>query len=157
VARSGIDTCFGASLEMELTGDLTTTTETYLRMASGKTGSLIRGAAQGGAILGGGGVQQVQAMRTYGESLGIAFQIVDDVLPYASADDRLGKSVLSDVRNRRPTLPIVLAMAHGDDGDRHQLGRLFAADLQEDEVVSAYAWIRGCFHRTQALERARQL
>jgi geranylgeranyl pyrophosphate synthase len=157
VALSGIDTCFGASLEMELTGDLGTTMETYLKMAAGKTGSLLRGAAQGGAILGGGSVAQVQAMRTYGESIGVAFQIVDDVLPYLSNDDRLGKSVLSDIRNRRPTLPVVLAMAQGDEDDRRYLEKLFAHDLREDEIAEAYDWVRGCFDRTGALEHAQRL
>lgn len=158
VARAGIDTCFGASLEMELTGRLTGTVETYFKMAMGKTGSLIRCSAEGGAILGGGSDGDVAALRVYGENLGIAFQVVDDILPYVADDETLGKSVHSDIRNRRSTLPALIAANDCDAETRALLDEVFAEELTEEAAVEeAYQVIRACIARTGAVDKARKL
>lgn len=108
VARAGIDLCLGQSLEAEQCGE-GATVDSYLTMARLKTGALFRGACECGAILGGGSPQWVSQLAAYGEHLGLAFQIQDDLLPYVSDSGITGKAGTSDIRNRRWTLPVILA------------------------------------------------
>lgn len=113
VARAGIDLCLGQSLESELCG-AGSTVDSYLKMARLKTGALFRGACECGAILGGGGPHWVSQLASYGENLGLAFQIRDDLLPYVSDTHVTGKGGTSDIRNKRWTLPVILAYQSAD-------------------------------------------
>lgn len=158
VTQAGIETCFGEALEVALTGDATVAAGRYVRMVRAKTGSLIRGAAEGGAILGGGSPAQVAAVRAYGESLGVAFQLVDDLLPYVSDAAATGKPVVSDLRNRRPTLPVLYALERCGPED----GELLSAALArpgpaEAELAELHGRVRDVLARTGALDRTRRL
>jgi geranylgeranyl pyrophosphate synthase len=158
VTKAGIETCFGEALEVALTGDATVHAARYLRMVRAKTGSLIRGAAEGGAILGGGSSEQVAAMRAYGESLGVAFQLVDDLLPYVSDAETMGKPVVSDLRNRRPTLPVLYALERCEPKDRCLLSAaLTRPDLLGTDLAALHGRVRDVLARTGALDRTRRL
>jgi len=82
--------------------------ERYYRTISGKTASLFVLACQGTGLLGGMSQVQVDGLRTYGESLGLAFQVVDDILDFTSTADELGKPVGGDLRQGTITLPVIL-------------------------------------------------
>jgi geranylgeranyl pyrophosphate synthase len=158
VTRAGIETCFGEALEVSMAGDVTVPAERYLRMARAKTGSLIRGAAEGGAILGGGSPRQAAALRAYGEQLGVAFQLVDDVLPYVSEAGALGKPLHSDLRNRRATLPVLYALERGGRRDRRLLSAAFAGEPPvAADSAELHRRVREALERTGALARARRL
>lgn len=158
VTQAGIETCFGEALELALTGDLTVPAAGYVRMARAKTGSLIRGAAEGGAILGGGPPDQVAALRAYGEQLGVAFQVVDDLLPYVSDAGTLGKPPESDLRNRRATLPILYALERCGPRDRRLLEAAFARpDLAEVDLAELHRAVVDVLERTDAICRTRRL
>jgi geranylgeranyl diphosphate synthase, type I len=88
------------------------------RMAAGKTGSLLGVAAQLGAILGGAGQPACEAFRRYGWELGLAFQLIDDLLGIWGVPERTGKPVFSDLRAHKKTLPVVWAMENGGDAGR---------------------------------------
>ena len=81
------------------------------RIHRGKTGALISAALQVGGILGGGGQSQIRALRTYGDAVGLAFQIVDDILDQEGSAEGLGKSVGKDRRDRKATFPALLGVA----------------------------------------------
>lgn len=87
--------------------DVSLSREAYFRTIWNKTASLFVLASQGGAILSGVPEEHVQAVRTYGEKLGLAFQIVDDVLDFVGDEQALGKPVGSDLRQGIITLPIL--------------------------------------------------
>jgi geranylgeranyl diphosphate synthase type I len=158
VTEAGIETCFGEALELALTGDVTVPAARYVRMARAKTGSLVRGAAEGGAILGGGSAAQVAALRDYGERLGLAFQLVDDLLPYVSDAETLGKPVHSDLRNRRATLPVIYALERCGPGDRRLLLAAFSRPgLVEVDMAELHRAVAGVLERTDALGRTRRL
>jgi geranylgeranyl diphosphate synthase type I len=108
VAKAGMDLCLGQSLECELCG-AGSTVDSYLKVARLKTGALFRGACECGAILGGGSPRWVGQLAAYGEHLGLAFQIRDDLLPYVSDSYITGKCGKSDIRNKLWTLPVILA------------------------------------------------
>ena len=133
VAAAGVDLCRGQLLEAELAGDLDCDVESYLQMVRWKTGALFRAACASGALLGGAPPAWVAALATYGEALGVAFQIRDDLLGYTSRAETTGKAGTSDVRNRRPTLPVLLACAT----HRATVARAFAADGPDEATRHA--------------------
>lgn len=118
VARAGLDLCRGQSLEAEVSRSRRFESEAYLTVARLKTASFFRGACESGAILGGGSPESVKALATYGEQLGIAFQIHDDLLAYTSDTQTTGKRGTSDVQNGRLTLPVILAYERSEPSQR---------------------------------------
>lgn len=127
VARAGVDLCRGQSLESELTADPRFDIDAYLMVAKLKTAALFRGSCASGAILGGGSGEQVESLSIYGESLGTAFQIHDDLLAYISSAGTTGKPDTSDVENGRLTLPVILAFEAGTTEEREAIvGSLFS-------------------------------
>ncbi|ABZ82912.1 geranylgeranyl pyrophosphate synthase [Heliomicrobium modesticaldum Ice1] len=75
-----------------------------------KTGALIRASLRIGALLGGGSVEQVEALSRYGDHLGLAFQITDDLLDIQGDPEKIGKPVGSDVKNNKATYPALLGL-----------------------------------------------
>jgi geranylgeranyl pyrophosphate synthase len=101
--------------------------ERYYRTISGKTASLFVLACQGTGLLVELGSAQVEALRVYGEKLGLAFQVYDDILDFTSTETQLGKPVGGDLRQGTITLPVILLR------DRQLAdGRLRAAFESED-------------------------
>jgi geranylgeranyl diphosphate synthase type II len=94
-----------------------------LRIHRGKTGALISGALQIGGILGGGRPAEIRALKTYGDGVGLAFQIVDDILDLEGSAAGLGKSVGKDQRDRKATFPALL----GVPASRRRAARAAAA------------------------------
>ncbi|MDH6135189.1 geranylgeranyl pyrophosphate synthase [Kitasatospora sp. MAA4] len=153
-AEMGADLCRGAMVELALCGDASSTVEGYLTMTRLKTAAGIRGACQVGAILGGGTSEEVHALGVYGDQLGTAFQIHDDLLPYDHDSPATGKPGTSDLRNRRPTLPILLAYQAAQAGDRDVIEQMLAGFLSPD---TAHGQIREVVHRTGAMTAARRM
>lgn len=82
-----------------------------VRIHAGKTGALIRAAAEIGGIMAGADEPSLQALGTYGSGVGLAFQIVDDILDLEGSSDRLGKTAGKDLRDRKATFPALLGVA----------------------------------------------
>ncbi|MDH2429020.1 family 2 encapsulin nanocompartment cargo protein polyprenyl transferase [Sphaerisporangium sp. TRM90804] len=82
-------------------------------MAEGKTGALLGSACALGALLGGGDAERVEHLRRFGDRLGLAFQLVDDLLGIWGDPEVTGKPVYSDVRSRKKSLPVVAALTSG--------------------------------------------
>ncbi|MGH3663430.1 MAG: polyprenyl synthetase family protein [Micromonosporaceae bacterium] len=154
VARAGIDLCRGQSLEAELCNAVAFDADTYLTVARLKTGSLFKGACECGAILGGGLSGPVAALASYGERLGIAFQIQDDLLPYLSNTQVMGKSETSDIVNGRLTLPVILAYQACAPDDRQLVKDALRSD--SDPAV-ALEFLQDVLTRTGAIAEAAQM
>ena len=90
--------------------DLKQTEDDYLATIRRKTASLVEAASAGAVILGGAPEAQVEAARAYAMHLGIAFQVVDDVLDYRGSAEEMGKPVGNDIREGTVTLPLILAL-----------------------------------------------
>ncbi|MBB1158191.1 MULTISPECIES: polyprenyl synthetase family protein [Amycolatopsis] len=123
VAAAGIDLCRGQSMEAELCEGYVCDVPSYLEMIRLKTSALFRAACASGAILGGGPPEWCTALAGYGELLGSAFQIHDDLLAYTSDGDAMGKAVTSDIANQRLTLPFLLARELGGEAVSAELDR----------------------------------
>lgn len=108
----------GEVLQLVTSNDTTTTEADYLEVISAKTAQLFAAAAQIGAVVCDRPAREEQALERFGRNLGIAFQLVDDVLDYSARQAELGKSIGDDFRDGKITLPIVLAFHRGNEEER---------------------------------------
>jgi octaprenyl-diphosphate synthase len=122
----------------------------YLRVIRYKTAKLFEASARLGAVLGEAPPEVEEAAAEFGRSLGTAFQLVDDLLDYDGQTDELGKNVGDDLREGKPTLPLLLAMDRADEGDR----ALIRAAIEHGEV-QRLPQILEIVRRTGALEATR--
>jgi heptaprenyl diphosphate synthase len=107
--------------------------EHYLRVVAGKTGSLIATSARYGARFGGAGPEIEAALTSYGEIVGSAFQLSDDIIDVASDAEESGKTPGTDLREGVPTLPVLMALRSTDPADA-RLQELLRSDLSGDEL-----------------------
>jgi geranylgeranyl diphosphate synthase type I len=126
-------------------------------MAAGKTGSLLGCSAAIGAVLGGAAPATVAALQTYGEEIGLAFQLVDDLLGIWGDEAVTGKPVGSDLRARKKSLPISYAIASGTAAG-HELSGVLAreGDLTDDQVAFAAGLVEAAGGRDWAQQEARR-
>ena len=108
----------GEVLQLTAARNLDTTEETYLRVVRGKTAALFQAACESGAVIAGATEEHVAALATYGDALGVSFQMVDDWLDYGGAGDAIGKDLGDDFREGKLTLPVIRALARGDAEER---------------------------------------
>ena len=127
--------------------------EHYLSVLTDKTGSLVATAARFGAMFAGVGEPLRTGLTSYGEAIGIAFQISDDLLDIASEQAISGKAPGTDLREGIPTLPILLARA-GRDPSESRLRELLAGPLTEPQAhAEALTLLRG----SEGMARARSM
>lgn len=107
----------GEVLQLTAAQDLATNEDIYLKIVRGKTAALFSAATQVGGVISGAPEDQVKALYTYGDALGICFQIVDDLLDYTGSD-AIGKNIGDDFRERKLTLPLIKAVAEADKTER---------------------------------------
>ncbi|MEN3361641.1 MAG: geranylgeranyl diphosphate synthase, type [Mycobacteriales bacterium] len=141
LADAGLALCKGQSLESELHRSRVFDLASYVTMIRLKTASSFRAACEIGAILGGGTPDEVSALTGYGDALGTAFQIHDDLLPYTSDSRTAGKAATSDIRNGRATLPVILAYRAGTDPDRELIDDCLAGATDPTLTLSRMAEI----------------
>ena len=98
--------------------------ETYYRMVSNKTGALVAAACVLGGLSNQADEGQTEALRAFGEALGVAFQIQDDLLDYTGKEALIGKPVGGDLKERKITLPLIHAFAQSDHADVREIKRL---------------------------------
>ncbi|MBI5259313.1 MAG: octaprenyl diphosphate synthase [Burkholderiales bacterium] len=108
----------GEVLQLMNMHDPDSTVEDYLRVIRYKTAKLFEASARLGAVLANADPATEEVCADYGRSLGTAFQIVDDLLDYEGDTHALGKNVGDDLREGKPTLPLLLAMQRGTDAQR---------------------------------------
>ncbi len=121
----------GEVLQLSAAQDLRTTEDIYLQVVRGKTAALFSAATEVGGVIASMDEPRVQALFDYGDALGIAFQIVDDLLDYWGSD-ATGKNVGDDFRERKLTLPVIKAVALADETERAFWQRTIAKGKQED-------------------------
>jgi len=121
----------GEVLQLTAARDLATTEETYLKIVRGKTAALFSAAMEVGGVIAGQDDSRVQAMFDYGDALGIAFQMVDDILDYTGSD-ATGKNIGDDFRERKLTLPVIKAVAKADAEERAFWQRTIEKGKQDD-------------------------
>jgi geranylgeranyl diphosphate synthase type I len=121
VAIAAEETAEGEFLEMELTKKTEVTMDEYVRLARLKTGALLGASAASGAIVAGAGPRIVKDMQEYGRNLGIAFQLMDDILDITGESEVMGKPMLKDVQNNAANIVLVHALLHADPKTRNRI------------------------------------
>lgn len=108
----------GEVAQLITANDTETTEAAYMEVISAKTATLFAAAAELGAVVADRPQADAEALRSYGENLGIVFQLVDDVLDYNARESDLGKNVGDDFKDGKITLPVVLAFERGDKDEK---------------------------------------
>ncbi|HEX2753581.1 MAG TPA: polyprenyl synthetase family protein [Alphaproteobacteria bacterium] len=126
----------GEVMQLTTANNLETTEEQYLKVIGAKTAELFAAACEVGAIVADRPAGECAAMRDYGMYLGIAFQISDDVLDYAAAEERLGKSVGDDFREGKMTLPVLKALSKATPTEKQFWQRTMGDLDQTDEDLA---------------------
>ena len=108
----------GEVLQLLNMHDPDVTQESYLNVIRSKTAKLFEASAQLGALIAGASEDDIEAAAEYGRSLGTAFQLIDDVLDYAGDATEIGKNVGDDLREGKPTMPLIWLMENGTPEQR---------------------------------------
>ncbi|MCI4063782.1 polyprenyl synthetase family protein [Micromonospora sp. R77] len=127
----------------------------YLHVIAEKTGSLIATSARFGGLFSGASTAHIEALAGYGETIGVAFQLSDDLLDIASESTQSGKTPGTDLREGVPTLPVLYALASDDaDAASVRLREILATGPLVDDALHAEAL--GLLRESPALKRARE-
>ena len=149
----------GEVLQLLNMHDPDVTEDSYLKVIRSKTAKLFEAAAELGALVAGANDEQIAAAGEYGRSLGTAFQLIDDVLDYAGDAAEIGKNLGDDLREGKPTLPLIWLMEHGSPQQRELVRTCIEqGDEQQFEAVLAAVTSSGAlaYTRQQAEQAARR-
>jgi octaprenyl-diphosphate synthase len=146
----------GEVMQLTAAKNLETDEAAYLAVIRGKTAELFAAACEVGPVLAGRGEAEQAAARAYGMNLGIAFQLIDDVLDYGGTSAALGKNVGDDFREGKITLPIVLAHRRGSEEERAFWRRtLQRGEIRDGDLETALATLRRHGALEETVARAR--
>jgi heptaprenyl diphosphate synthase len=137
ISHAVMTICMGELLQMTSRNDYDQTVESYYRKIERKTATLVSTCCYAGGVVSRQADDRIAALRRYGYNLGMAFQIVDDVLDYVATSDEMGKPVGADLRQGTVTLPLMLALHDPAAGPklRRILERHELSDSDYDDVV----------------------
>ena len=146
----------GEVLQLVTANDTETSESAYMEVIQAKTAELFAAAAELGPVIAERPKKEQEAFRAYGLNLGIAFQLVDDVLDFSAKQEKLGKAVGDDFREGKITLPIVLAFARGSDEERTFWRRTMEElDQNDGDIEHAMDLLEKHKALTDTIERAR--
>lgn len=146
----------GEVLQLLNMHDPDVTEERYLEVIRCKTAKLFEAAAQIGALIAGANEAQMETAGEYGRSLGTAFQLIDDVLDYSGNAAEIGKNVGDDLREGKPTLPLIYLMKNGNEQEK-QLVRACIEEGDEsqfDAILRAITQSGALDYTKQAADQA---
>jgi octaprenyl-diphosphate synthase len=148
----------GEVLQLLNMHDPDVTEDSYLTVIRSKTAKLFEAAAQLGALVAGANDAQIEAAGEYGRSLGTAFQLIDDVLDYAGDAAEIGKNVGDDLREGKPTLPLIYVMENGSAEQRELIRNCIEQgdETHFDAVLSAVTTSGALDYTRRAAETAAQ-
>jgi geranylgeranyl diphosphate synthase type II len=153
LAKAGRASAQGEFLDVERGGQLKATIQEYLEVVRLKTGALVAAAAAAGGIVAGAPRSGVDALYRFGEALGVAYQIRDDLADFLLDGDVSGKGAFNDLRNRRLNYVVLLLLERGGRG----VGDLLEGVLGREPTSREAARLRELVRDLQVTEEARGL
>ena len=147
ISNSVVELSLGELADVELSKRFHTNRDAYLKMLYQKTASLMEASAEAGAILSG---KPREAYRKYGKNLGLAFQMIDDILDITSDSKTLGKPALHDFEEGKVTLPYMYLYEVLAHEDREYLLSLHRKRLSKDEAL----WIKSAMKKYGIIEKS---
>ncbi|MCS7229202.1 MAG: polyprenyl synthetase family protein [Candidatus Kryptonium sp.] len=134
--QSAIEVCEGQALDLELETSFEVSIDDYMKMISKKTASLIKNSAKIGALIANVEDEKIQALENYGFNLGLAFQLMDDLLDITANSNEFGKSIGGDIFNGKRTFLLLTAMEKVKGKEREIIERVVRKDNIDESVVS---------------------
>ena len=134
----------GEVLQLRALGDLGLPLGSYIEIVTKKTASLFAASAECGAVMAGAPPLPVAALREFGLHFGIAFQMLDDLLDLTANQRTLGKPVGNDLRERKMTIPLILALAGGDPALQREAERTYGGDVEPAQAERLAGAILRC-------------
>ncbi len=152
IINTGCRMSEGQVMELMHTNDREMDREQYMEIIISKTAELMAAACACGGIISGSDEKCIQNLKGFGLNIGIAFQLMDDMLDYSSTDEELGKPAGKDLKEGKVTLPLIYAISEMKDTEKKLLERLFsdAGSGEED-----YRRILAAVKHSSAIERVR--
>ena len=135
IAHAASDVCSGEIIQTQRRFDLKLSVPDYYKIIEMKTAALFAAACELGAFINEASPEIISALRTFGLRLGTAYQIYDDVLDLAGDEAKAGKSLGSDLRKGKLTLPILHLLQNADAAERHQLSEIILSG-DEDAIIA---------------------
>lgn len=146
----------GEVLQLMTANDPQASEEAYLEVIRSKTATLFAAASRVGAVVADRPSIQEEALESFGMNLGIAFQLIDDVLDYSAKQAQLGKTVGDDFREGKVTLPLILAWRRGSDEEREFWRRTVERlEQNDDDLEKAIGLMTKHRSLNDTVERAR--
>lgn len=108
----------------------------YFNMVSGKTGALMGAACEAGAYLADANPQAVEKFRMFGEALGVAFQIQDDILNVTGEFEKYKKEICGDITEGKRTLMLIHAMAHANESERKRVRQILLSNTRDSKKIN---------------------
>ena len=136
--------------QLDLIGKYDLSRADYIKLITSKTARLFAASCASPGYIAGCTAEEIAMLEGYGTSLGISFQIIDDVLDYVSEDKKFGKSVGSDLKEKKVTLPFILAYEEASSSDRKALKDAIKQDYTEDSLAS----VLSLFSKYDSIQRS---
>jgi octaprenyl-diphosphate synthase len=137
IAHAASDVCSGEIIQTQRRFDLKLSVPDYYKIIEMKTGALFAAACELGAFLNEASPEVISALRTFGLRLGTAYQIYDDVLDLAGDENKVGKTLGSDLRKGKLTLPILHLLQTSSDADRQRFSEIILNGGETDVLELA--------------------
>jgi octaprenyl-diphosphate synthase len=144
----------GEVLQLSTANNIDTTMDEYMAVIKAKTAALFAAACEVGPVIADGHTGQAEAMAEYGMNLGIAFQIVDDVLDYSANQEKLGKTIGDDFREGKMTAPVLYAIEDADEEEKSFWARVIGDNNKNDDDLGRAI---GLMQKHDTLERSMTL
>ncbi len=132
IAHAASDVCSGEIIQTQRRFDLTLSVPDYYKIIEMKTGALFAASTELAAFINEADVEVISAFKTFGLRLGTAYQIYDDCLDLAGDEAKAGKTLGSDLRKGKLTLPILHLLQHSDTAERHRLSEVILSGGDSD-------------------------
>ncbi|MCF8240801.1 MAG: polyprenyl synthetase family protein [Melioribacteraceae bacterium] len=132
----------GELLQISKTKKLNNNEETYFRIISDKTASLISTCCEIGALSSTKDENQINALKQFGENLGIAFQIRDDILDYVGSTGLIGKPLGADIKEKKLTLPLIYALSKTDSSKASKILKLVKISSKKGEIKEIIDFVK---------------
>ncbi len=145
----------GEVMQLMNSKDIAITEEKYLEIISYKTAILFSAATTVGAIIGNSEDTKREALSSFGTNLGIAFQIIDDVLDYGAREEDLGKKIGNDFFEGKITLPIIIAHKSANQSEQERIEHLLTNNLiSDDRDKNSFQEIMSLIQKYRGLEKS---
>ena len=151
VSKAAVEIAEGEVRELTVRGQFDLDEATHLEVLRMKTASFIECCCEIGGIVSGAPVDVQQALRSFGFHVGMAFQIIDDILDYRGDQSKTGKPIATDFREGQATLPLIYLRESLSEAESTMARRRFGNGVSEDEIRMICDWMdtRGAFVRSE--------